>query len=190
MNEETLFQEALSRSPEERAAFLEQACAGRPELRGGRRGTPGGAREVRATFSTGPRPRPWIPDLARSVLTPPSTTLRGQTTHLPQSPRRPTIAPKCEAGIVIAGRYTLQEKIGEGGMGEVWVAKQTEPVKRKVALKLIKTGMDSKAVLQRFEQERQALAMMDHPNIARCSTAASRPPASRSSSWSWSTACR
>ena len=52
-------------------------------------------------------------------------------------------------------------------MGEVWVAKQTEPVKRKVALKLIKTGMDSRAVLARFEQERQALAMMDHPNIAR-----------------------
>ncbi len=71
------------------------------------------------------------------------------------------------AGAVIAGRYTLQEKIGEGGMGEVWVAKQTQPVKRKVALKLIKTGMDSRAVLQRFEQERQALALMDHPNIAR-----------------------
>ncbi len=68
---------------------------------------------------------------------------------------------------MIAGRYTLQQKIGEGGMGEVWVAKQTEPVKRRVALKLIKTGMDSRAVLQRFEHERQALAMMDHPNIAR-----------------------
>ena len=52
-------------------------------------------------------------------------------------------------------------------MGEVWVAKQTEPVKRKVALKLIKPGMDSRAVLQRFEQERQALALMDHPNIAK-----------------------
>ena len=69
--------------------------------------------------------------------------------------------------MVIAGRYTLVQKIGEGGMGEVWVAKQTEPVKRKVALKLIKTGMDTKAVLARFEQERQALALMDHPNIAR-----------------------
>ena len=69
--------------------------------------------------------------------------------------------------VLIAGRYMLQQKIGEGGMGEVWVAKQTEPVKRKVALKLIKTGMDSRAVLARFEQERQALAMMDHPNIAR-----------------------
>ena len=68
---------------------------------------------------------------------------------------------------MIAGRYTLQEKIGEGGMGDVWVAKQTEPVKRRVALKLIKAGMDTKAVLQRFEAERQALAMMDYPNIAK-----------------------
>jgi serine/threonine protein kinase/tetratricopeptide (TPR) repeat protein len=71
------------------------------------------------------------------------------------------------SGELIAGRYTLKEKIGEGGMGEVWVAKQSEPVKRKVALKLIKTGMDSKSVLARFEQERRALGMMDHPNIAR-----------------------
>ncbi len=70
-------------------------------------------------------------------------------------------------GAVIADRYALQEKIGEGGMGEVWVARQTEPVKRKVALKLIKCGMDSRSVLKRFEQERQALALMDHPNIAR-----------------------
>ena len=71
------------------------------------------------------------------------------------------------AGIVIAGRYTLQTKIGEGGMGEVWVAKQSQPIKRSVAIKLIKAGMDSKAVVARFEQERQALALMDHPNIAR-----------------------
>jgi serine/threonine protein kinase len=69
--------------------------------------------------------------------------------------------------MVIAGRYVLEKMIGEGGMGEVWIAKQTEPVKRNVAIKLIKSGMDSKAVLARFEQERQALAMMDHPNIAR-----------------------
>ncbi len=74
---------------------------------------------------------------------------------------------RVQPGVTIAGRYTLVEKLGEGGMGEVWVAKQTEPVKRKVALKLIRAGMDSKAVCTRFEQERQALAMMDHPNIAR-----------------------
>src|SRR5439155_9881709 len=58
-------------------------------------------------------------------------------------------------------------KIGEGGMGEVWEAKQTTPVKRSVAVKFIKPGMDSRSVLARFEAERQALAVMDHPNIAK-----------------------
>jgi eukaryotic-like serine/threonine-protein kinase len=70
-------------------------------------------------------------------------------------------------GTVIAGRYRLVEVIGEGGMGSVYLASQTEPVKRQVALKLIKTGMDSRGVLARFDAERQALALMDHPNIAR-----------------------
>jgi hypothetical protein len=81
----------------------------------------------------------------------------------PANQTEPALAP----GFVIAGRYTLVEKIGAGGMGDVWVAEQTEPVKRKVALKLIKAGMDSKTVLARFEGERQALALMDHPNIAK-----------------------
>jgi serine/threonine protein kinase/WD40 repeat protein len=65
------------------------------------------------------------------------------------------------------GRYRLMEQIGEGGMGVVFVAEQTEPISRKVALKVIKPGMDSRTVIARFEAERQALAMMDHPNIAR-----------------------
>jgi serine/threonine protein kinase len=72
-----------------------------------------------------------------------------------------------EPGTVIAGKYKLLEAIGEGGMGAVWMAQQIEPVKRHVALKLIKSGMDSKTVVARFEAERQALSMMDHPNIAR-----------------------
>jgi len=72
-----------------------------------------------------------------------------------------------EAGKTIAGRYRLLEEIGEGGMGTVWVAEQTQPVRRRVALKLIKPGMDSRQVLARFEVERQALALMDHPNIAK-----------------------
>ncbi len=72
-----------------------------------------------------------------------------------------------EAGTILAGKYRLAERIGEGGMGSVWVAHQSEPVKRKVAVKLIKAGMDSKSVLARFEAERQALAVMDHPNIAK-----------------------
>jgi CSLREA domain-containing protein len=65
------------------------------------------------------------------------------------------------------GPYTLREQIGEGGMGVVYVAEQSEPVRRKVALKLIKPGMDSKQVIARFEAERQTLALMDHPNIAK-----------------------
>jgi serine/threonine protein kinase/WD40 repeat protein len=65
------------------------------------------------------------------------------------------------------GRYKLLEKIGEGGCGVVYVAEQTEPVRRRVALKVIKLGMDTKQVVARFEAERQALAMMDHPNIAK-----------------------
>src|SRR5438552_773439 len=70
------------------------------------------------------------------------------------------------AGTVI-GPYKLIEQIGEGGMGVVWMAEQTQPVQRKVALKVIKPGMDSRQVIARFEAERQALAMMDHVNIAR-----------------------
>jgi WD40 repeat protein/serine/threonine protein kinase len=68
---------------------------------------------------------------------------------------------------LIAGRYKLLQKLGEGGMGEVWMAEQNMPLKRRVALKIIKAGMDSAHVLGRFEAERQALALMDHPNIAR-----------------------
>jgi WD40 repeat protein/serine/threonine protein kinase/tetratricopeptide (TPR) repeat protein len=168
MTEETLFQEALSRSPDERAGFLEQACAGRPEMRAA----------VEALLAAHEKPGNVLDrapaDLGQTVDSEPGEPGEGATgEHAPESDDAPlhivtaAYCPDAEPGAGIAGRYTLVEKIGEGGMGEVWVAKQTEPVKRKVALKLIKAGMDSKAVLQRFEQERQALALMDHPNIAR-----------------------
>src|SRR3970040_1589638 len=65
------------------------------------------------------------------------------------------------------GRYKLRETLGEGGCGVVYVAEQEQPVRRRVALKVIKLGMDTKQVVARFDAERQALAMMDHPNIAR-----------------------
>lgn len=73
------------------------------------------------------------------------------------------------------GPYRLLQVIGEGGFGTVWMADQLEPVKRRVALKIIKPGMDSRAIVARFEQERQALAMMDHPNIARVFDAGAAP---------------
>jgi hypothetical protein len=65
------------------------------------------------------------------------------------------------------GRYTLLQKLGEGGCGVVYLAEQSKPVRRRVALKIIKLGMDTKEVVARFDAERQALAMMDHPNIAK-----------------------
>jgi serine/threonine protein kinase/tetratricopeptide (TPR) repeat protein len=169
MTEEALFQEALSRSPEERAVFLEQACAERPELRAA----------VLALLAAHAKPDNLL-DQAPADLGGKLDTVPGEARdpapgdHLPETDRSPhplarTIdhRPHKKPGAVIAGRYTLVETLGEGGMGEVWVAKQSEPVKRRVAIKLIKAGMDSRAVVQRFEHERQALALMDHPNIAR-----------------------
>jgi serine/threonine protein kinase/tetratricopeptide (TPR) repeat protein len=152
MGEETLFHEALAKPPRERATFLDAACAGQPQLRA--------AVEALLAAHEG----------SGSLLDRPAAE-RGQAALSDPAPHRPAATtdyhPQAAPGLVIAGRYTLVEKVGEGGMGEVWVARQTEPVKRQVALKLIKAGMDSRAVLGRFEQERQALALMDHPHIAR-----------------------
>src|SRR5438552_12285847 len=79
----------------------------------------------------------------------------------------------------VIGPYKLLEQMGEGGVGLVFVAEQQQPIRRKVALKVIKPGMDTRAVIARFEAERQALALMDHPNIARVldggATASGRP---------------
>ncbi len=83
-------------------------------------------------------------------------------------------APGDRAGLVM-GAYTLVEPLGEGGFGMVWLAEQAEPVKRQVALKILKAGMDTREVLARFEQERQALAVMDHPGIARVLDAGTTP---------------
>src|SRR5207244_1489707 len=137
MTEEQLFYLSFQLDPAERSALLDRECAGNPELRA----------RVEALLGADAQPNTIVDSPANQTHT--------------YSPA------EAAADVVIAGRYTLVESIGEGGMGEVWVARQSEPVKRKVALKLIKAGMGSKAVLQRFEAERQALAMMDHPNIAK-----------------------
>ena len=90
--------------------------------------------------------------------------LRGAGPPAGPPPKSPALE---GVGAVVGGRYKLVEPLGEGGMGTVWMALQTEPVRRPVAVKLIKPGMDSRQVLARFEAERQALALMDHPSIAR-----------------------
>ncbi len=72
-----------------------------------------------------------------------------------------------DASGTVIGHYKLLQKIGEGGFGVVYMAEQSEPVRRRVALKIIKLGMDTRQVVARFEAERQALALMDHPNIAK-----------------------
>ena len=107
------------------------------------------------------------PDATTSTFTPADPAATDPLALGGHPPRRPVAARGEGIGTVVAGRYTLIRVIGEGGMGSVYLAGQTEPVKRQVALKLIKAGMDSKAVLSRFDAERQALALMDHPNIAR-----------------------
>jgi non-specific serine/threonine protein kinase/serine/threonine-protein kinase len=86
---------------------------------------------------------------------------------LPSPPEETVARPVVERPGEMVGPYKLREQIGEGGMGVVYVAEQTQPVRRKVALKIIKPGMDTRQVIARFEAERQALAMMDHPNIAK-----------------------
>ncbi len=87
--------------------------------------------------------------------------------HRPEDPFVPAEARPDEGPGTVIGRYKLLQVIGEGGMGVVYMAEQESPVRRRVALKIIKLGMDTKSVVARFEAERQALAMMDHPNIAK-----------------------
>ncbi len=139
-SERELFFEALGKtSKEARSDFLDGACFNQPELR----------RRIEELLASHARQDSFMKEAALDG----ATTL--QETPLSESP-----------GTVI-GRYKLLQQIGEGGMGVVYMAEQTEPVTRKVALKIIKLGMDTKQVVARFEAERQALAMMDHPNIAK-----------------------
>src|SRR5262245_43043485 len=147
-NPETIFAQAIEiESPEARSAFLDQACLDDPELR----------REMEQLVHDHFRAGRFLEQSAANIA-PTADEL-----HASERP-----------GTVI-GSYKLLEQIGEGGMGTVWMAQQTEPVKRLVAIKLIKEGMGSKAVLARFEAERQALALMDHPNIAKVFDAGAAP---------------
>src|SRR5580704_541946 len=156
---ESIFSAALQKtSDEERAAFLNDACAGNADLR----------QQVERLLSAVPRPgnvstkafAPTADDPGIGADAP----FRAAST-LPPRPGPPPLSAE-EPGTRI-GPYKLLQKIGEGGMGAVYMAEQEQPIRRRVALKIIKPGMDSAAVIARFEAERQALAMMDYLHIAR-----------------------
>jgi len=138
-NEEDIFHAAIAKPVAERAAYLRTACGNNPDLFSHIQNLLR-VYDAQDDFLEAP---PWcaeIPLDRSSVMETAGTTI---------------------------GHYKLLEKIGEGGMAVVYMAEQEEPIRRKVALKIIKLGMDTKSVIARFEAERQALALMDHPNIAK-----------------------
>jgi serine/threonine protein kinase len=148
MTDRDLFLRALDiDDPADRAAYLDQACANQPDLR----------TQVDQLLKAH--------DLAGQFLAQPHVIDdSGEQTraYTPKSPAAET------AGLIIAGKYKMLERIGEGGMGSVWMADQLEPVKRRVAVKLVHSQRDgSHSILARFEAERQAIALMDHPHIAK-----------------------
>jgi eukaryotic-like serine/threonine-protein kinase len=140
--EEVLFALALEKSAEKRAAFLDAMCDGNPALR----------QRLDALRAAHEQPETLLATQAETAR----LTIKLDLADAPDEAVGQTL-----------GRYKLLERVGEGGCGVVYVAEQTEPVRRRVALKVIKLGMDTKQVVARFEAERQALAMMDHPNIAK-----------------------
>lgn len=140
--EESLFDAARTLPPEQRAAYVEQQCGADVALRDRV------ASLLKAFEQSG-----------GFLETPPAAGGPARTIRV--------VVPPTENPGDIIGRYKIREKLGEGGCGVVYVAEQSEPVRRRVALKVIKLGMDTRTVIARFEAERQALALMDHPNIAK-----------------------
>jgi len=136
--EERIFAEALALPAGERPRFLDQACEGDAGLR----------QRIEALVLAHESAGGFMAAAAAAV-----------------PPAAPPVSAELPGNRI--GRYKLLQKIGVGGCGVVWMAEQEEPVRRRVALKIIKLGMDTKAVIARFEAERQALALMEHPNIAR-----------------------
>src|SRR5436190_6630753 len=137
--EEAIVDDALALPADQRAAYLDKACANDPRL------------------------RKLVEALLQAHVHVPGSNGKAAAARATISLSLP---PSEKAGDRI-GRYKLLQQIGEGGCGVVYMAEQEEPVRRRVALKVIKLGMDTKQVIARFEAERQALALMDHPNIAK-----------------------
>ena len=157
--EEAPFAAALQRPPAERTAYLDKACAGDTALRERIEGLLRAHDDAETILETSPA--------SLTLVSHPLTERPGDR----------------------IGRYKLLQEIGEGGCGVVYMAEQEEPIRRRVAVKIIKLGMDTKQVIARFEAERQTLALMDHPNIAKVLDAGATETVGLTSSWNWSAAC-
>src|SRR6516164_7858856 len=154
--EESLFDEARELTdPARRRAFLDRACKGDMMLR----------KKIEKLLVACERADEFFAECT-PALRARALTLPGETPPTTTGTNRVQIAHEEKPSTRI-GPYKLLQKIGEGGCGVVYMAEQEKAVRRRVALKIIKLGMDTKSVIARFEAERQALAMMDHPNIAR-----------------------
>ncbi len=155
-----LFQAAARREPSDRPAYLDEACRGDAVLRSAVESLLAAGDEA-GSFLEGPPPLQSAAGPSDEDLLALQSTVTADSRSLEPAQ--------------VFDRYRLLEKLGEGGMGEVWLAEQQEPVRRRVALKVIKAGMDTAQVIARFEAERQALALMDHPAIARVFDAGATP---------------
>jgi serine/threonine protein kinase len=154
--EETIFDAARNlASPAARQVFLNQACADDPVLRA----------RIEGLLAAEAGAEKFFDDVAPLIVQTASDST--SEANLIGSPGATSELGATELPGTRIGRYKLLQRIGEGGGGVVYMAEQEEPVRRRVALKIIKLGMDTRSVIARFEAERQALAMMDHPNIAR-----------------------
>jgi len=148
-----VLEKALELAPEQRSAFLDGACASDPSLRN----------EVEVLLADSANvPSGFLQSSAMAELISAEMDGAGSAAAL-------------EEGQVFAQRFRLIRKLGEGGMGQVWLAEQTSPVRRQVALKLIKAGMYDEAIVDRFQSERQSLAIMEHPAIAKVFDAGTTP---------------
>jgi eukaryotic-like serine/threonine-protein kinase len=152
---ERLYDAAMQQQPAERTAFVEAACAGDEFLR----------REVESLLAQ--------TEESGGFLKLPALEVAAK--DLAQDHPRLEAARGLEAGQVFAQRFQLVRRLGEGGMGQVWLAEQTRPVHRQVALKLIKAGFYDASGVHRFQAERQSLAIMDHPSIAKVFEADATP---------------
>jgi eukaryotic-like serine/threonine-protein kinase len=146
-----LLHQAMQLPPEERARFLDRACPSDDALRA----------EVESLLTADENVRSSFMQSGFMQSAPPGAD--------------PIAVVALEAGQIFAERFQLVRRLGEGGMGQVWLAEQTSPVRRQVAIKLIKAGMYDEAVVQRFQAERQSLAIMDHPAIAKVFDAGTTP---------------